>query len=283
MNAITSATTKSELVEMLKKVSSKVKKADAKLAEEVKYATSMFAKDPSKVTKKDLLTLIAESNKALAIPASADTKKKESTPTPAPTKEKPKASLKKKAEEPKVENLIKPAKKSADKKEEPKAEEKKAPAKEKKETAPAKEKAEKKPVSKKAEVKPIPDFKFPETLEIEEENGTSTYTLAKVKDMKSLCKAIEKGDKSYVFAFHFTAKDLKTIYPVGLPRASAYKSFTNDLDVTIPLYVSPNEDLIHTVSLYTEVMYTLVGDDEIEEVEGSRYSLGLAYQIYVEA
>lgn len=280
MMTITSATTKSELVEVLKKSTAKVRKVSTDLADRVKYATGMFAKDASKVTKKDLVSLLAEVDKALAVPASADTKKPATKESP--KKEKPKASLKKK-EEPKAEHLIKPtSKKGADKKEEPKKEEAKKP-------------APKKPTSKKEEKTSVQEaldayrVQFPDSLTIETEDGEAEYTLAKgkFKDFKALEKYLSDEDNpSLIFAVPTTKQQAKERnYGCGL-LSLPKNGFPNNIDVYIPVYIGQTNSVIALASLYTDDILSVLSTanvDDVEEVDGIRYAGSLAYQIYVEA
>ena len=276
MNNITSATTKSEIMEAVKKFLPKLRKLTTKpakeLADSISYANNMYKKDPAKVTKKDLLSMFNLAEKMLATPVSATGEK--ATPTKADAKKPTLTKSGQKVAEKKTENLTKkPAASKSTKVAESKSEEpKKAPAKGK----PAPKSSEKKTEEKVEEKKMI----FPTSFTTETEDGEVTYEkCSDIKSMDELCKLLSDEDNNYIVAWYYPKNAIKQNYPRTLEKSKSLKSFENDLDLTIPVYVSDDGDIVYCVSLYTEAYYDIFPS---EVTEGDKFAGGIPYQIYKE-
>ena len=258
---ITASVTKETLVQEIKKSLSKLRKISTKkakdLADSISYACNMYKKDATKVTKKDLVDLMNQADKMLALPASASSKKEE------PKKAGLKPTGKKVAEEAKKESLVKPAPKGKKKTEE----EPKKPTGKKKEE-PVKE--EKKEVKKEL---------FPETISLDTEDGEVEYTRTDVSSMEELCDILSDEDTDAVVAFYWSSKDVKKDYPKVTDNMKALKSFDNDLDLAIPVYVSDEKELAYFVSLYTEAYYDVLKYEVTDDEE--MYAGGRPFILYV--
>ena len=282
MKNITSATTKDELMKAMKGILPKLRKLTTKqakdLADTISYASNMYKKDPAKVTKKDMLSALTAADKMLAMPASATSEpatpktKKADEKKPALTKNGQKVADKKQTE-----NLTK-KKPDTSKAAKSKSDEEEAPKATTKGKTSDKKSADKKPVEKKPEEK---KKIFPDTFTTETEDGEVTYEKCpNIKSMDELVKLLSNEDETYIFAFYQPKDMIKKAYPRNFAKAKAVKSFENDLDLTIPVYVSDEGEVIYCVSLYTEVFYDIMS---VEVTEDDKFAGGIAYQIYKEA
>lgn len=248
---ITAKTTKQELANVLGANASSVKTTDKDLFDRMSYASRMFKKDESKVTKKDLADLVRATVKALG--------DKFVEPVL--------------AEEPKTENSVKKLgnKKKAEKTEEVASE-----------TDDAKENTKntkKKGDSKKSEsVVTSKAVVLAEMFKDEFEVDGQKYTIARdIANMGQLHDALE-NDESLVFAMYWTARHLKQFsYSNGAVKAP--KEFPLDLDLSTCIYVSDECKVAYAISMYTEACY-MFNPDDIEEVDGIRYCNGVEFQIY---
>ena len=267
---ITAKTTKMELVNVLGANASLVKTADKELFDRLSYASKMFKKDESKVTKKDLADLVRATIKSLGDkfiePALAEEKVEEP-----------------KTAEPTAENSIKKLGKGLGKKQKSmeesteevvESETTEEPVKETKASKPSKSSKPKTEKKESKEEKSEKDL-FPETLKVE---GGTEYTLAHdITSMDDLYDALEK-DEDIVFAFYYNKKMLKQA-PYFYNMLGQPKSFDNDLDLATTLYVSEQRKIAYHISMYTEGCYSTIPED-FEEVEGVRYAGTMIYQIY---
>ena len=114
--------------------------------------------------------------------------------------------------------------------------------------------------------------KFPESIEVDGE----TYEIAhEVKTIKDLL------DGDYEFAFYWSKRLLRQ-FPYFNRYLGQPKSFPNDLDTAQLIYVSDTGKVAYCVSDATEAPYTIFPED-LEEVEGIRFTNGLEFQIYKKA
>lgn len=277
---ITKTTTKEQLTQYLRSNLNEVRKSTSKGAKEVLDTLNYALKNIGKAKKSDLIDLVKSVDALLVIPASADEKPKATLTKSGTSIAKKKAEKK---EDKPIENSLKKSAKAESVKEEPKKVEKvekKAP--KKADALKEEPKKEVKP-TKSAEVD-IDKFTFPEEITLEVEEGESTYVLAKgIKTFKDLVKYLEKEDnKPLVFAFPFTKKSAKLAdYGFGMIPIPK-DGFPNNLDICIPTYVGSTNDVCIIASLYTDCPYTIIGDREIEEIDGARYVVNWMYNIYVE-
>ena len=266
---ITAKTTKQELANVLGANASLVKTTDKGLFDRLSYASKMFKKDETKVTKKDLADLVRATIKSLG--------DKFIEPVLA---EEPKA-------EPKAENSTKVLKSNSSTKKKAVASTPKEESAEK--TEPKKE--EKKPVKKSSKK----ESGVSSVLNSEEEVASKAVLLAEVfrdefeldgqkykiardiANMGQLHDALE-NDESLVFAMYWTARHLKQFnYSNG--AVVAPKEFPMDLDLSTCIYVSDECKVAYAISMYTEACY-MFSPDDIEESKGIRFCNGVEFQIY---
>lgn len=254
---ITTKTTKQELVNFLGANAKKVKAKDEKLFHSMAYASRMMKDDEKKVTRKDLMDLAKDVMRLLGDSVSE--------PSAEPQKVVAENSVKKKVVK---KNTSSETPKTETPKEEPKKEVKKEPKKEPKKDIPNKV------VEKAITLAEV----FPKTLEIGEDDDKKMFKLATdIKNMEDLYKAIG-ADEEIVFAYYWTKRHLKQ-FPYFNDWLGHPKSFENDLDLATTLFVSDELKVSYQVSMYTEAIYTILPED-IEEIDGIRYSCGTEYQIY---
>lgn len=269
-----------EFLPKLRKIGTKESKA---LADSISYASNMYKKDATKVTKKSLVDFFNEANKMLAMPVSA-TKEKATPKATSAAKDKPKASLKKAGEkvveQKKVENLTKKTVSKVEKSKSEKEEPAKKPTTKAKTEKTEEVKTEKPKTSKKTvPVEVEANTFFPATLEVETEDGKQTYKVDHtIKDMKSISKLVDK-DVDLVIAFHYSKDEVKKYYPRFNEKSKGIKSFENDLDLTYPVFIDDDFDLMYVVSMYSSCFYSIL-HDEVEEDDGVRCAGGTFYQIY---
>lgn len=265
---ITAKTTKMELVNVLGANASLVKTADKELFDRLSYASKMFKKDESKVTRKDLADLVRATIKSLGDKFIEPVLAEE-------VKEEPKTA------EPKAENSTKKLGKS---KAQPKAEESKEVESESKETPKTETKkgASKKSLTKKEvqknEAELIAEMEFPKEFEVD---GVKYELASDIKSMEDLFNAVNEEDApTIVFAFHWTKAQIKVFNYFGgqLPTP---KSFPNDLDLATCMWASESHVVAYAISMYTEANYCILPDDFAEE-DGVRYCQGIDYQLYRE-
>lgn len=271
--------TKEELKEYLRENSSKVKGLDKNLYERLAYTSAMMQKDPKKVTRSDLAGLVKEVMSVLATPVVAETPKEEPKETPKKSSRKTKKTEETPAEThwitPVAENSVKKVGAGVSKKQE-------FPnkgAKPKKSNSGANKTAPKKdgvtvlnPVNTEKAVQLAKVF--PHNLTV----GDTTYEQATdIKTMDDLYESLN-NDEEIIFAFYWTKRHLKQFSYfsgwLGQP-----KSFDNDLDLASTIYVSDEKKVSYQVSMYTDAMYAILPDD-LENIDGVRYSEGIEYQIY---
>lgn len=282
---ITAKTTKQELANVLGANAPLVKKSDKELFDRLNYASKMFKKDETKVTKKDLADLVRATIKSLGDkfiePALAEEKKEESKPIKNTKGAKTENSIKKlgnKKSAPKTAEKTKEvdsessenAKKTA--KEEPK---KSTPKKDTKKGG--NKKLTKKEESKK-EAELIAEMEFPKELEVD---GVKYELASDINSMEDLYNAVNEEDSpAIVFAFHWTKAQIKVFNYFGgqLPTP---KSFPNDLDLATCIWASDSYVVAYAISMYTEANYCVLPED-FEEEDGIRYCQGIDYQLYRE-
>ena len=270
---ITAKTTKQELANVLGANASLVKTTDKGLFDRLSYASKMFKKDETKVTKKDLADLVRATVKALG--------DKFVEPVLA---EEPKA-------EPKAENSTKVLKSNSSTKKKAVASTPKEESAEKTEPKKEPKKEEKKPVKKSSKK----ESGVSSVLNSEEEVASKAVLLAEVfrdefeldgqkykiardiANMGQLHDALE-NDESLVFAMYWTARHLKQFnYSNG--AVVAPKEFPMDLDLSTCIYVSDECKVAYAISMYTEACY-MFNPDDIEESKGIRFCNGVEFQIY---
>lgn len=280
---ITAKTTKKELANVLGANASLVKTADKKLFEELSYASKMFKKDETKVTKKDLADLVRATMKSLGEkfiePALAEeTKVEEQKTAEAPKKEKAENSIKKlgnKKSAPKTEEVESESSEATEEtaKEEPK---KSAPKKDSKKGDSKKSLSKKEASKKEAEL--IAEMEFPKELEVD---GVKYELASDIQSMEDLYNAVNEEDApAIVFAFHWTKEQIKVFGYFGnqLPTP---KSFPHDLDLATCIWASDSHIVAYAISMYTEANYCVLPED-FEEEDGVRYCQGIDYQLYRE-
>lgn len=279
---ITAKTTKAELKSFLGANVKAVAKKDKGLFDRIAYADKVSKEDDSKVKRTDLIALAKEVitllGKSVAEPVLAEE-------TPA---------------EPVAENSVKKLSKGVSKKQKSMEDEATEDVEDGDETAeetPATEKEEK--VDKKSAKKSLGKKKeqpkkdgvtalegsenpktvqlakmFPKTLEV----GDTKYELAEdIKTMDDLYEALN-NDEEIVFAYYWTKRHLKQ-FPYFNGWLGQPKSFDNDLDLATAIYVSDEKKVSYQVSMYTEVVYSILPTD-LENEDGIRVAGGIEYQIY---
>ena len=284
---ITAKTTKMELANVLGANASLVKTADKELFDRLSYASKMFKKDETKVTKKDLADLVRATIKSLGDkfiePALAEEKVEESK-TAEKTKEVKKAEnsikkLGKSKSAPKTEEKTKEVESEPSEvaeetaKEEPK---KSAPKKDTKKGDSKKKLTKKDEAKNEAEL--IAEMEFPKELEVD---GVKYELASDIKSMEDLYNAVNEEDApAIVFAFHWTRPQIKVFNYFGgqLPTP---KSFPNDLDLATCIWASDSHIVAYAISMYTEANYCVLPEDFKEE-DGVRYCQGIDYQLYRE-
>ena len=229
---ITSKTTKQELANVLGANAKVVKEQDKNLYDQMAYTSDMMKKDEKKVTRRDLVDLVKDVMKALG----------DKFVEPALAQETPTV-------QPQAENAVKKLTKGVSKKQEMKPA-KEEPAKDKSTEEQGAEKAPKKSLGKKSTTKKskegVTDLEpatssdkavqlakmFPKEISV----GDDTYELAEdIKNFDDLYNALEK-DEEIVFAYYWTKRHLKQ-FPYFMGWLGQPKSFDNDLDLAIAMYV----------------------------------------------
>ena len=247
---ITAKMTKGTLVNILRSNYSAVKAVNPNLAERIAYTCTS-----GKATRKDLVDITKEVMTVLG-------DKFKEVETPAPVKaEKP-------AEKPvKAENSVKKAAKVEKPAEKTEVE---APAENTAEVKTKKKSAKKSDGVTVLEQKAVQlATKFPDTIEVDGEIYEIAHEVKTIKDLL---------DGEFEFAFYWTKRHLRQ-FPYFNCYLGQPKSFPNDLDTAQLIYVSDEGKVAYCVSDATEAPYTILPDD-IEEVEGIRFSSGLEFQIY---
>lgn len=258
--------TKQELINILK--NTKVK--DKNLMERIKYALNMATKDLTKVTKQDLLDLVNE------LPAPVET-----SPKPAVKK-----LSKKKADEPKVEEVEDEPEETEEVVEEQPEEKVEKP---------------KKKVAKKNEavqvVVPhvtkgndsIPMAKmFPAEID-HKDLGKLIAVPDKYHTYKEIVKALEEGKTLYIAAYwtkrHIQKFQYSEFYMVNAPK----NGFPDDLDILVAVLPCETIERLYAMSSYTEALFRFEGVDfmpieDTDPVDGSnfkvRISAGMEFEIY---
>ena len=284
---ITAKTTKMELANVLGANASLVKTADKELFDRLAYASKMFKKDETKVTKKDLADLVRATIKSLGDkfiePALAE-EKVEEPKTAEKTEEVKKAenSIKKLG---KSKSAPKTEEKTEEVESEPSEVAKETAKEEPKKSAPKKDTKKgdsKKKLTKKEEAKNeaelLAEMEFPKELEVD---GVKYELASDIKSMEDLYNAVNEEDApAIVFAFHWTKAQIKVFNYFGgqLPTP---KSFPNDLDLATCIWASDSHIVAYAISMYTEANYCVLPED-FEEEDGVRYCQGIDYQLYRE-
>ena len=283
---ITAKTTKMELANVLGANASLVKTADKELFDRLAYASKMFKKDETKVTKKDLADLVRATIKSLGDkfiePALAEEKVEEhKTAEKTEEVEKAENSVKKlgKKKSNKTEEKTKEVESepSEDAEETAKEEPKKSAPKKDTKKGDSKKKLTKKEESKN-EAELIAEMEFPKELEVD---GVKYELASDIKNMEDLYNAVNEEDApAIVFAFHWTKEQIKVFNYFGgqLPTP---KSFPNDLDLATCIWASDSHVVAYAISMYTEANYCVLPED-FEEEDGVRYCQGIDYQLYRE-
>lgn len=272
MNIIDKKTSKKGLVEYLREAEGKLTgKKNKSLADRVKYSLKKFAEDATKVLKEDLLELALEVQTALT-PAPVENAVK-SVKKLSGKSEKAVAS----AEETKEDDSQTKDNKKVLKSTKTKTGKVKAETKEEKTPDKKQEKPEKK-ILKPSEKAIVLADQFPPEIEVD---GIGKLKLnTDIKDMDGLRKAIESG-KNLFFAMYWSPRHLKQfVYDQIGVTTEKVKSFPNDLDISQLVYVSDAGKVAYVISVYSEVLYTILPQDlEIAE-DGLRYSAGVEFHIY---
>ena len=272
---ITAKTTKKELANVLGANASLVKTADKELFDRLSYASKMFKKDETKVTKKDLADLVRATIKSLGDkfiePAFAEEKMEE----PKTADENSTKKLGKSKSAPKTKEVESEPSEDAEEtaKEEPK---KSAPKKDTKKGNSKKKLTKKEEAKNEAEL--IAEMEFPKELEVD---GVKYELAHDIKSMEDLYNAVNEEDApAIVFAFHWTKAQIKVFNYFGgqLPTP---KSFPNDLDLATCIWASDSYVVAYAISMYTEANYCVLPED-FEEEDGIRYCQGIDYQLYRE-
>lgn len=263
--------TKPELVKAL----SKTKVEDKSLAERIKYAVEMFAKDMTKVTKADLIDLATEA----LIPM----------PKPIEGALKPKAKAK-----------AKPVSKDIEVEAEVETTEE-APA-EKPKTAPKGKSKSKGKSEPKVEVETLPAVSnvgvdnlpqakiFPAEIEIPE-LGKLIARVGEFTSYADIMQAIEEG-KTLYFAAYWTKRQLKE-YSYAMTKMVDPKTVKNgfpfDLDLLMAVLPCESMERVFAMSRYTEALFQFEGEDfqYIEDTDprsGDKFriraSAGMEFEIY---
>lgn len=117
---------------------------------------------------------------------------------------------------------------------------------------------------------------FPQKLE------TSVGKLEKVMDIETfedIQKLMDEG-KTLVLAMYWSKRLLKQYDYDSLNIAGApVTEFENDLDLYQPVYITENGNAAYFVSLYTEVMTTVIKKD-LEVVDDMRFVNGAEFNFY---
>lgn len=249
--------TKPELVKAL----SKTKVEDKSLAERIKYAVEMFAKDMTKVTKADLIDLATEALIPMPKPIEGALKPK------AKTEEAP-------VEKPKTAPKGKSKGKSKDKKKsEPKVE------------------VETLPAVSNVGVDNLPQAKiFPAEIEIPE-LGKLIACVGEFTSYADIMQAIEEG-KTLYFAAYWTKRQLKE-YSYAMTKMVDPKTVKNgfpfDLDLLMAVLPCESMERVFAMSRYTEALFQFEGEDfqYIEDTDprsGDKFriraSAGMEFEIY---
>lgn len=275
MTNIDKKTSKKGLVEYLREVEGKLTgKKNKSLADRVKYSLKKFAEDSTKVLKEDLLELALEVQAALTPPAPIENAVK-SVKKLSGKREKAAASAEETKED---DSQTKEDNKKVLKSTKTKTGKVKAETEEEKTPDKKQEKPEKKKILKPSEKALVLADQFPSEIEVE---GIGKLKLnTDIKDMESLRKAIESG-KNLFFAMYWSPRHLKQfIYDQIGVTTEKIKSFPNDLDIAQLVYVSDAGKVAYVISVYSEVLYTILPKDlEIAE-DGLRYSAGIEFHIY---
>ena len=274
---ITAKTSKEQLVQFLGANEKSVKKQDKDLFSRLTYATKMMATDENKVTKKDLVDLAREVMKLLgskiAEPVLAEETPAEETPV-----------------EPKAENSVKGSKKKAKKEEVPaESTEDEVETEDAEEKVDTKKSAKKSLGKKKAKDGDTDSSKktvqtkalvlaevFPDEFEVNDHKYVKATDIA---NMGQLYDALsEDEEQTLVFAMYWTKRHIKQ-FGYGVDTLKVPKEFPMDLDLATCIYVSDESTIAYAVSAYTEACYMFKPND-LEEVDGMRYSAGVEFQIY---
>ena len=282
---ITAKTTKQELANVLGANASLVKKSDKELFDRLNYASKMFKKDETKVTKKDLADLVRATIKSLGDkfiePALAEEKKEESKPTKNTKGAKTENSIKKlgnKKSAPKTTEKTKEVDSESSENAEKIAKEESKKSTPKKDTKKGGNKKLTKKEESKKEAELIAEMEFPKELEVD---GVKYELASDIKSMEDLYNAVNDEDSpAIVFAFHWTKAQIKVFNYFGgqLPTP---KSFPNDLDLATCIWASDSYVVAYAISMYTEANYCVLPED-FEEEDGIRYCQGIDYQLYRE-
>ena len=275
---ITAKTTKQELANVLGANASLVKTTDKGLFDRLSYASKMFKKDETKVTKKDLADLVRATIKSLGDkfiePALAEEKVEEPKTAENSVKKLGKSKSAPKTEEKTEEVESEP---SEDAEETAKEEPKKSASKKDTKKGDSKKKLTKKEVAKN-EAELIAEMEFPNEIEVD---GVKYELAHDIKSMEDLYNAVNEEDApAIVFAFHWTKAQIKVFNYFGgqLPTP---KSFPNDLDLATCIWASDSHVVAYAISMYTEANYCVLPED-FEEEDGVRYCQGIDYQLYRE-
>lgn len=98
-------------------------------------------------------------------------------------------------------------------------------------------------------------------------------------DITSMKDLLKEDLEKVVFAFFHHPKHLKKFGYSVLPNIKTPKEFPNNVDLASALWVSEDNVVTYAISMYSEVIYTIL-PDEFEAEDGVRYSGGVDYQIY---
>jgi len=286
MNTITMRNeTKKSLVEYVKENAPKLtNKKHKSLVARISYTMKKFMEKATNVSKQDFMELVNEMRVALGQQMDIlDLTAGNSTPKPLPVENslkptsrsnrKPTKKVEKTTEEV-VEEIF-----------EEKAEEVKPSKKPSKKIAGKKSKVEnKKPdlvtvkSTKTKKETPLAD-NFPS--EFESVAGKLKIIIDEVQTIKDIDKLIQDG-RDLVFAFYWTKRHLKQFDydQIQINNTNTpYKEFEQDLDITKPVYISEEGKVVYTVSLYSEIQYTLLSEDIVFD-EGMRFNNGIEFNIY---
>lgn len=242
---ITAKTTKNDLVRTLRVNYKTVEAMDKNLADRVTYTVK------NKPTRKDLVDIVKEVMTTLG----------DKFVEPAEEAPKPEKPTKVKAEN----SVKKPAKVEKNTEAETPAEDEKP-----KKTKKSAKKADGVTVLEEKAVQLVE--KFPESIEVDGEKYEIAHEVKTIKDLL---------DGDYEFAFYWSKRLLRQ-FPYFNRYLGQPKSFPNDLDTAQLIYVSDTGKVAYCVSDATEAPYTIFPED-LEEVEGIRFTNGLEFQIYKKA
>ena len=272
---ITTKTTKEQLKAILGANVKAVQKEDKDLFDRIAYADKVSKKDDSKVTRKDLVDLVKD------VIALLGDKLIEPSLQPVAensTKKLSKGVSKKQTAKEESSEEVSESDETADEQTEEKVDSKKSAKKSlggkktRKKSAPKKDGVT---VLNPENDKAVQLAKmFPQTIEV----GDSKYELASdIESMDDLYEALN-NDEEIVFAFYWTKRHLKQ-FPYFDGHLGQPKSFDNDLDIAMAIYVSDDKVVSYQISQYTEACY-MVKPESIPEEDGIRMSNGIEYQIY---